>query len=212
MFSRVQPSRLPKFGRGAKLCIDVGKGRHASIIVPGMQQLSDIAKLPLLQRESPTRVREIWLEKFRESSRVVAGTISDQEYEPLSANMHSCPMFLVPVARGSGYMNYVWQARGDQILYQPLDAHQNGSDFIDLSLTFYTDLLRSHKLVLVHGKLSKVPAALTKSEAEQVVRYTRLAYSDPVLFDWVRTFNHNSRDFNYERYMRECRPLERSLS
>ena len=84
------------------------RGRHASIIVPGMQQLSDIAKLPLLQRESPTRVREIWLEKFRESSRVVAGTISDQEYEPLSANMHSCPMFLVPVARGSGYMNYVW--------------------------------------------------------------------------------------------------------
>merc|ERR1719401_3273416 len=88
-------------------------------------KLSDFAKVPLLMKESPARVREIWLEQFRIKERAVAGVIAENEYNMLCASAATCPMFLVPIPRGSGYLNFVWQAQGARFVYQTLEAYQS---------------------------------------------------------------------------------------
>lgn len=175
----------------------------------GPASLSDIAKVPLLMNESPTRVREIWLEQFRSKDRVVAGTLAEKEYDLLCASAAACPMFLVPVPRGSGYLNLIWQAQGLRFVYQTLEAFQKqgaSSTSMDLKMVLFPELLQTHQLALLHAELQST--VLTKTEAEMVVRYTREAYADEARFRWVKRFNHTPHEFDYEEFMKEFKPLE----
>merc|ERR1711865_581321 len=102
------------------------------------------------------KVREIWLERYSDNERVVAGVLSDKEHEMLCASAATCPMFLVPVPRGEGYLNFVWQAQGRRFIYQTLDAFQKGNgDTVaaDFSVVLYPELCASHNLALLHGEL-----------------------------------------------------------
>uniref|UniRef100_A0A7S1L6U2 ATP synthase mitochondrial F1 complex assembly factor 1 n=1 Tax=Alexandrium catenella TaxID=2925 RepID=A0A7S1L6U2_ALECA len=173
----------------------------------GARKLGDLAKVPLLQRESPTRVRDIWLERFRDKPTVVAGALSQEEYKALVSNATACPVFLVPVPRGSGYLNLVWQAQRDLFLFQTLESFQAGAGRIDFGVSLFTELLPTHSLALLHGELKT--GLLTKEEAARVVRYTREAYMDPSRFAWVQRFNNNPREFDYQEFLSAFRPLER---
>lgn len=198
---RVQP--------GALAC---ARRKVAEALAPGIpggaKRLSDIAKVPLLQQESPTKVRQIWLDKFRDDAKRLGGVLGAEEHGGLAPKMAACPMFLLPVPRGSGYMNLVWQAQGNSFLYQTLESAQRGAaGSIELSVVLFTELLESHQLVLLHGELQS--ALLTKAESEQIVRQTREAYSDPARFAWVERFNLRPREFDYEEFLAQFRPLER---
>mmetsp|Transcript_786 Transcript_786/g.796 ORF Transcript_786/g.796 Transcript_786/m.796 type:complete len:245 (-) Transcript_786:46-780(-) len=174
----------------------------------GPKQLSDVAKVPMLKKESPVKVRDIWLERFRDKENTVAGVLTDEEYTALTASAAACPMFLVPIPRGDGYINLVWQAQGNRFVYQSIEAFRSGGahGHVDLGVALFPELMQSHKLVLLHGEIT---GGLSKAEAACIVRYTREAYADPARFAWVKRFNFNARDFDYEEFLREFRPLER---
>ncbi|CAD7931170.1 unnamed protein product [Amoebophrya sp. A25] len=59
------------------------------------RKLTDIVKLPLLQKESAPKVREIWLS--HDKPRIINGAIARQEWDALSANSRAAPLFVVPV-------------------------------------------------------------------------------------------------------------------
>ncbi|CAK0873391.1 unnamed protein product [Prorocentrum cordatum] len=176
---------------------------------PGaLTKLGDIAHVPLLMKESPVRVREIWLEKFQDDASEVAGTMAKEEYDAISGNAGACPMFLFPVPRGDGYLNFVWQVQGDRILYQTLEsAQRGGAADIDLGVAMFTDLLDSHQMVLLKGTLQS--GRLSREEAARAIRLTRESYLDPARFSWVKRFNLQPREFDYEEFLAEFKPLER---
>ncbi|CAK9000549.1 Hypothetical protein SCF082_LOCUS6541 [Durusdinium trenchii] len=115
-------------------------------------------------------------------------------------------MFVVPLPRGEGYANLVWQVQGDRILFKTLEGFQQNSPVIDLGVTFFTELLGTHQLVLLRGEIKS--NLLSKEEAAKLVRYMREAYCDPALFSWVKRFNHSARDFDWQEFMSQARPLE----
>eukprot|EP00927_Polykrikos_kofoidii_P073291 TRINITY_DN69338_c0_g1_i1.p1 TRINITY_DN69338_c0_g1~~TRINITY_DN69338_c0_g1_i1.p1 ORF type:complete len:267 (-),score=31.13 TRINITY_DN69338_c0_g1_i1:50-793(-) len=173
----------------------------------GPSKLSDVAKVSLLMQESASRVREIWLEYFKDKPRCFGGVMTGEEYFTLKTNMAKYPMCLLPLPRGSGYMNYVWQAQGDRILYKSVQAYQRGdSAGIDLSAVIFPDLLGTHQLALVHGN---VHGLISKEEGARMVRFTREAYLDPGQFAWVRRFNDSPREFDFEEFIENFRPLEK---
>mmetsp|Transcript_31949 Transcript_31949/g.74815 ORF Transcript_31949/g.74815 Transcript_31949/m.74815 type:complete len:241 (+) Transcript_31949:55-777(+) len=176
--------------------------------LPGAQRLSDIAKVPLLAKEAPSKVRDLWLENFQHKEHIVAGVLAQEEYKALKAASKECPMFLVPVPRGSGYVNFVWQAQGNRFAYSTLEGfQQQGASSVDFGVTLYEELLVSHKIVLLYGELFS--QALTKPEGAAIIKYTREAYADPARLTWVKRFNHSPREFSYEEFLQEFRPLER---
>eukprot|EP00929_Paragymnodinium_shiwhaense_P016851 TRINITY_DN125504_c0_g1_i1.p1 TRINITY_DN125504_c0_g1~~TRINITY_DN125504_c0_g1_i1.p1 ORF type:complete len:238 (-),score=28.71 TRINITY_DN125504_c0_g1_i1:110-823(-) len=194
--------------RAATLDSSVKDAVRGHNLIGGASKLSDIAKVPLLVRESPVRVREIWLERFKDDPSKFAGAMSNDEYAAMQANAAVCPMFLVPVPRGDGYVNLLWQAQGNRVLFKTLEAFQRGDQgAVDVGLTMFTELLGSHQLVLLQGSIHT--PLLTKAEGARIIRYCREAYVDPVRFAWVKKFNQNPREFDYEEFMSEFRPLER---
>lgn len=216
---RLHRSGLPSFANAARArCAlpahaarGLSTGSFASALPPGLAGgvggLSDIAKVPLLMQESPARVREIWLERHRETGDALGGALSADEYKKLRQNADACPMFLVPVRRGDGgYINFVWQAQRHKFLVKTLEAFQQGSQHVDLSITFFEELLSSHQLVLLQGKVHS--NALLKEDAERIIRYLREAYADEARFRWVERFNLRPREFDYDEFVKEFRPLE----
>eukprot|EP00747_Dinoflagellata_sp_TGD_P213650 gnl/TRDRNA2_/TRDRNA2_86576_c0_seq2.p1 gnl/TRDRNA2_/TRDRNA2_86576_c0~~gnl/TRDRNA2_/TRDRNA2_86576_c0_seq2.p1 ORF type:complete len:239 (+),score=41.80 gnl/TRDRNA2_/TRDRNA2_86576_c0_seq2:53-718(+) len=180
-------------------------------IVTGVpQRLSDIAKVDLLQQEPSARVREIWIEQFHTKERIVAGVMAAEEFAKFKDGSSSCPMFICPVPRGEGYMNFVWQSQGPHgtsLVYKTLEAFQANSEGVDLNVKFFSELLDSHQLTLLHGELRS--GVLTKEEASLMVRYTREAYTDPTMLSWVHRFNHSPSEFDYEQFFKDVKPLER---
>mmetsp|Transcript_33991 Transcript_33991/g.50323 ORF Transcript_33991/g.50323 Transcript_33991/m.50323 type:complete len:113 (-) Transcript_33991:38-376(-) len=105
-------------------------------------------------------------------------------------------------------MNLVWQFQNDSFLYQTLESfQQGGSGAIDLGVVFFTELQGSHQLVLLHGELKT--GLLTKEEAAKMIRFTREAYMDPARFAWIQKFNHRAREFDYNDYLKEFKPIEK---
>lgn len=174
----------------------------------GRKKLSDLAKVTLLEKESAVRVREIWLEQFRAKELVVAGTLGKDEHDILHANATACPLFLVPIPRGEGYLNLIWQFQGGSFVYQTLESYQKGiTGQVDFGFVMFNELLDSHNLALLHGELQT--GLLSRDEASRLVRCTREAYMDPERFKWVQLFNERPREFDYEEFMKEFKPLER---
>merc|ERR1712060_572150 len=135
----------------------------------------------------------------------IAGALADEEYRNIVANASACPMFLIPVPRGEGYINLIWQAQGNVFIYKTLESFQNGSSDVDLGVTLFDELMDSHQIALLHAEIQT--RLLTKEDAARVVRYTRAAYADQSFFAWVKKFNQSPRDFDYEQFMSECKPL-----
>lgn len=174
----------------------------------GAKRLSDLAKVPLLTQETSVRVREIWLERYQENEFAVAGVMAQEEYHQIYNNAKSCPLFLVPVPRGEGYMNLVWQFQNGAFVYQTVESFQQGiTGQVDFGFALFAELLNSHQLALLHGTLQS--QLLTKAEAGNIVRYTREAYMDPARFEWIRRFNQEPREFDYEEFLNKFKPLER---
>ncbi len=65
------------------------------------RKLSDIVKLPFLERESAHKVREIWLSKNESTttSKIVHGVIAAPEYLSSKSKARQAPTFLVPVRK-----------------------------------------------------------------------------------------------------------------
>merc|ERR1711977_546383 len=98
-------------------------------------------------------------------------------------------MFIVPIPRDAGYLNMVWQAQGNQIVFTTVESFQNGNTGnVDFGFVLFDDLLGSHDIILLHGELQT--GLLNKEEAIKIVRFVRDAYTDPSRFEWVKNFNH----------------------
>lgn len=170
-------------------------------------RLETIANLELLSTEAPTRVRELWLERFREASpNVIAGVMSRTEFDIFQARSSSCPTFLIPVQRESGLLNLICHVQGSRVLYQSVEALKGGAagagtGRADLVLTLFPDLLESHDLVLLHGQLCS--DLVDKRQAAEMVRFTRCAYTQQRWRTWVEKFNLAPATFDVEAYLAE---------
>ena len=59
------------------------------------RKLSDIVKLPLLQREDAKKVREIWL--YQQKPKVINGVMAEPEFRIVTNNARAHPLFVVPI-------------------------------------------------------------------------------------------------------------------
>lgn len=170
-------------------------------------RLADVVKVELLSGETAARVRELWLEHFREeSSSVIAGVMTGPEYVAFRAASSACPTFIAPIRRESELLNLVWHAQGSSILYQSLQAFKGGAagagaGRADLVLTLFTELLDSHDLVLLHGQLCS--DLLAKRQAAEAIRFTRCAYTQAQWLPWVKKFNLSPSTFDVEAFLAE---------
>ena len=118
---------------------------------PIPKQLNEVARLPLLQQETAVKIRQLWLDQFKDRADVVVGTLARAEYETFRANAIACPMFIVPVMKSeASYFNLVSQFQdGKHCLLTQLDAYrQNPSNASPAMVTTVYEELVAEKGIL----------------------------------------------------------------
>jgi len=169
------------------------------------KQLEDLVKLDLLEEESPGRVLQIWMEYHKDKDGAVAGVMSGPEYDTFKFRSSKAPMCLIPVFKGDGHFVVIAQAQSpeaqlggsDAFLVAHLDDYRANPTLAQpyLSLTVYTETLKSKELALVRGEYDK--GRLSKEEASLVVSDVIRSYVNTEFFKHVNTLNNRPAEFDW---------------
>lgn len=184
----------------------ITKRTHFSFPVP--KNLNEVARVPLLRQESAVKIRQLWLEQFKDRADVVVGTMAKAEYEQFKANCVACPMFLSPVIKnsdGSAYFNLITQFQdGKYCLLTDLEAFRvnptNASPM--MVITVYDELVAEKGIALVRGDIIN-RIEISRNEANSILKLLRVFYTTK--FDFVKQFNNQPRDFDFNEYMKSAR-------
>jgi ATP synthase F1 complex assembly factor 1 len=173
---------------------------------PIPKQLNEVARLPLLQQETAVKIRQLWLDQFKDRADVVVGTLARAEYETFRANAIACPMFIVPVMKSeASYFNLVSQFQdGKHCLLTQLDAYrQNPSNASPAMVTtVYEELVAEKGIALMRGDIIN-RLEITRSDAQKILKFLRHVYINK--FELVKRFNKDPRNFDYEDFMQQYR-------
>lgn len=184
----------------------ITKRTHFSFPVP--KQLNEVARVPLLRQESPVKIRQLWLEQFKDRADVVVGTMAKSEYDQFKSNAVACPMFLSPVMKnsdGSSYFNLITQFQdGKYCLLTDMDAFRsnplNASPM--MVITVYDELVAEKGIALIRGDIIN-RLEISRNEAKSILKFLRVFYTSK--FDQVKRFNNQPREFDYNEFMRTAR-------
>jgi hypothetical protein len=166
---------------------------------PAPRKLEDIVKYALLERESPTKIKEIWNTFHDKRVDSVATIWSGEEFAGIAERKRRCPRFIYPVLKGDGkFFNLVAEWQDNFCIFTYLDDYRKspGSAEPYLSIALFDDLLVRKQLVLVRGDFS---GHLTKRDAVHIVNLMRHFYfAEP---KWVELFNRDPGSFDFTTFL-----------
>lgn len=181
--------------------IRIIKRNHFTFPIP--KELNEVARVPLLKQESPTKIRQLWLDQFKLRPDVIVGTLSKHEFEIFKANALACPMFLINVSKGSdaAYFNLVSQFQdGKHCLMTSVDAFranpQNAPPM--LVSTIYDELVQEKGIALLRADIIN-RVDISRDDALHAIKFLRSAYVNK--FELVKRFNMDPRSFDYNEFM-----------
>jgi hypothetical protein len=196
--------------------VRIGPSGHVSRALsfsnPAIRKLGDIVKLPLLERESAQRVREIWLEYHKDNKLASGAALSEAEYETMLARTKRCPYFVLPVWRNEGHFMLVSNFQGNWSFLAFLeDYKRNPATALPyLVFTMYADLLPKHgglvgkgHPVLVRGEVCH--KELTKHDCDKLTHQLVRFYTDNNDFRLVEDFNLRPSEFDFQELLRRAR-------
>ena len=177
--------------------------KRSNFTFPIPRQLNEVARVPLLKQENAVKVRQLWLDQFKDRPDVVVGTMAKSEYTTFKANASACPMFLVPVMKpgGAAYFNLISQFQdGRHCLLTSLDAFRIDPATASPMMvsTIYDELIPDKSIALMRGDIVN-RLEITKKDAQRILKFIRHFYTNK--FDLVRNFNLDSRNFDYESFL-----------
>lgn len=184
----------------------VARSRALSFSFPGPRKLADITKLPLLERESAARVKEIWTEHHAGSPDAVGVALDAAAHAELRARAAPCPMLVLPVHREGGFFTLVAQFQERHFLLAPLETYRAdpASASPCLSVALYDELCASKGVGLVRADV--VGAQLTRAEGATTLSLLLDAYLEPALYDaHVRPFNLEPARFDFDAWLAALR-------
>ncbi|KAF0852224.1 mitochondrial Complex V (CV) ATP synthase F1 complex assembly factor 1 (ATPAF1/Atp11) [Andalucia godoyi] len=194
-----RPTAVPAFSRAM------------SFSYPGPRKLGDLVKLPLLERESPEKIRHIWREYHNDEERRTDGkrpsfaeVLESSQYSQLRLRSKQSPMFVFPVLKPKGYINLVTQFQDTFCLATSLEEYQKRRSFSfpHVTITFFEELMKEKNIVLMRADMFSPD--LTRDEGQQMFQsLLRFYLSDREYTRFVETFNSRPREFNFQDLLKE---------
>jgi len=174
---------------------------------PSPRKLSDIVKLPLLDKESPEDVRLIWEEFHKEKELTVSGFMSANEYRTIAERSKNCQYFVFPVKKGDGYFVLLSQIQDNTAVFTFLDDYRNNPSTAQpyLVLTMYPELL-TRAIGRGHNVLTRTDICnqeLNKLDVQRIMSLFTQYYVSDSHFRTVEQFNLRPREFDFNEYVRK---------
>eukprot|EP00897_Mesotaenium_endlicherianum_P005081 jgi/Mesen1/4600/ME000232S03844 len=191
---------------GWHLQIITRKSQFASgFSMPTPKKLNEIVNVEGLQACTPEEIKKTWNDAHIGRSHI-STTLSSQQYDGLCFRAQSCPMFVLPVLREKGFVSMLTQAQMPHLLFTGLEDYKvRGTEAAPFFVvTHYPDLAESKEIVLVRGDVV-LPSRLSDDEARELLKNIHDYYLDDGRYRHVKTFNKESREFDYREVLKDLR-------
>ncbi|XP_951840.1 uncharacterized protein TA15600 [Theileria annulata] len=165
-------------------------------------KLNDIMKLQLLKKLSSKDIIEIW--KSKNNEKIYSTVMNSEKYMKIKTNSKICKNFIIPIKFNENYYNIFLQFNEKIILFTSLDyIHKFGIKNTNpiIYMTFYDELVKTHDLILLRTNI--LNNHLNKLQVINLIENTLKFYLDFNLFQWVKLFNLNPKQFNYKQYLNQ---------
>jgi hypothetical protein len=170
--------------------------------------LSSIARVELLQSESPKSIKKAWL-RHHQKHDSIASVLESSSFARLQQRTREAPLFVFPIpnADKTGYRSVFFQG-GDRVhLYTELEAYKlrGAAASAALSCVFFDELEEAKGLVLMRGAVDT--AVLRPTDAAFLANQTTIWYHDDARFEVVRQFNLRPAEFSFDRVVEKMQSL-----
>ncbi|BFI27631.1 ATP synthase mitochondrial F1 complex assembly factor 1 [Marchantia polymorpha subsp. ruderalis] len=192
------PNRAPWglfFSRGSKFA----SGYSALTRKP----LDSIMNVESVKYASPEELTTIWNE-YHIGRGHISAVMGIQLYQAFEHRAKTCPLFVIPIKRGMGYITLLVQAQMPYLLFTGLGDYQaRGADATPyLTVTHYQELAPTKGLVLVRGDVV-LTSKLTDAEARTALEIAHSFYLRDSRFRMVQNFNNRADEFEFREVLRE---------
>ncbi|KXZ46512.1 hypothetical protein GPECTOR_43g949 [Gonium pectorale] len=177
----------------------------SGVSAPSPSQLGQVVRLDELLKKTPEEVAEIWLGFHAdEKGGRVGSVLAAEEYCKFVSRAKESPMFVLPLAKPSGYETLLVQCQLPYVLITGLEEFKRYGEGAPpyLTLTHYPELLDSHGLAVVRGDIIH-EKGMNRQEARTTMELVRAFYTSDEDYSHVHTFNHKPAAFDFGVLLRK---------
>ncbi|KAK9762197.1 hypothetical protein K7432_012305 [Basidiobolus ranarum] len=176
-----------------------------------VKSLDKILKLDKVGAEDAETIGKIWTE-YHASKDCLSAVIPAETYDKLFERSKKYPLFVLPVPREEGAEMYLLQFAYHQCYFTSLLEYKTHGENARpyLTLTHYTDLKDSKKIVLMHGDISDKPRILSPQDAQFLVYALQQFYvtGSERKMKLVENFHHDPSSFDVQELIHELEKLD----
>lgn len=190
-------------GTAAQHIIMPGSG--AGLSLPSSKSLWDVLKREHIEGHDAQHVKDIWMEYHADPGKNrVATVVPAHMYDVFCETAALTPMFVLPVFRGpNSFETFALQCQTPLVLFTSLEEfkHHGSAATPHFVMTHYTELVQSHKIVLVRGDIIQ-PHALDIIQAMSLMHNAHEYFTDfGAKREFVHTFNNRPNEFDFKKLL-----------
>eukprot|EP00887_Chlorella_sp_A99_P003330 scaffold26.g3330.t1 len=176
----------------------------AGISAPSSTNLWDVVKREHFEKHNAQQVADIWMEFHADPAKHrVAKVMAPAQFLKFSENAARSPNFVLPVFRGpNAFENFMVQCQLPYVLFTTLEQYKRDGPAAapHFAATHYMELMGDKGLVLVRGDVIQ-PGAVSRTDAEALLRLLHEFYTDDQKHGFVWKFNHMQSEFDFKRML-----------
>jgi ATP synthase F1 complex assembly factor 1 len=170
--------------------------------------LDKIMKIELIKDKSMEEIKEIW-HQYHIQKNFIAAVVPAEDFEELDKRGREFPTFLFPLPRSQGYEFMMSQFERNCVHFTPLLYYQVHKENAPecLTITHYTELKDSKKIVLMRGEYDKNVIDLKEAQClanELLLYYVRPSEEKLALLE---KFTRRPDEFKHMELIKELENL-----
>ncbi|KAG0586933.1 hypothetical protein KC19_2G128600 [Ceratodon purpureus] len=173
------------------------------------KKLEQIMKIETVIFSPPEEITQIWND-YHIGRGHISAVMGSELYKVFEQRANECPLFVLPLRKGSGFISVVVQAQMPYMLFTALEDYRaRGTEASPyFTVTHFTELVPTKSLVLVRGDIV-FTSKLSDDEAETLLKTAHSFYINDERYRKVRKFNKDSREFDFKEVLQELNiPLQ----
>lgn len=167
------------------------------------KKLEQIMKIESVIFSPPEEITQIWND-YHIGRGHISAVMGSELYKIFEQRANECPIFVLPLRKGNGFISVVVQAQMPYLLFTALEDYRvRGSEAAPyFTVTHFTELVPTKSLVLVRGDIV-FTRKLSDDEADTLLKTAHSFYINDERYRKVRKFNKDSREFDFEEVLQE---------
>jgi len=154
------------------------------------------------------KVHKIWTEYHTSKQHTISSVLPTGKYEKFANRAKECPLFVLPIARGDGFLTLLLQHTQNTCMVTDLESYRKLQHLAEpfMYLTHYNELGAEKGVALMRGEIDLTK--MSQVEGKMISSFMYAYYLQDDKYRLVNQFNHTPRDFNFDMLVGDLQTMK----